>query len=435
MRPISFALALLLLSAGSSWAQEAAPTLLDIKVRVDTIWILLAGMLVFMMNLGFALLEAGLCRAKNVVNILSKNVLILAMTSISYWMIGWGLMYGHGNSFAGFSDFFLSPAAEPGKIPQYAIFFFQMGFAATSASIVSGAVAERVKYTSFLLFGLLMVAIIYPLCGHWVWAADGWLNKLGFLDFAGSTAVHSVGGWAALTGAIILGPRNGKFVGGVMKPMPGHNQALTALGAMILWFGWFGFNPGSQLAADPGPIASIIVATNIAGAAGVIAASAVTFFLLGKPDLSMAFNGGLAGLVAVTAGCNAVSPFGAVLIGIMAGVLVAAGVIFFDKIHVDDPIGAISVHLLNGVWGTLAVGFFHMEKGLFYGGGFHQIFVQLAGVVAVAIYGLAISVAAWKAINAVMGLRVLAEEEFDGLDLGEHGMEAYPEFMKTRGMM
>lgn len=413
---------------GVGFAEEAGgPSNAELKIIADTVWLLITGVLVFFMNTGFACLESGLCRAKNTVNILSKNVIVFAMASLSYWMVGWGLMYGEGNSIVGLSDFFLSVPDAGDGVPKLASFFFQLVFAATAATIVSGAVAERIKYPSFFVFSFLLVAVIYPVSGHWTWGG-GWLSELGFADFAGSTIVHSVGGWAALTGAIILGPRLGKFQEGGVKPIPGHSQALATLGMFILWLGWFGFNPGSQLAADAGPIAHITVTTNMSAAAGVVGATFATYLTLGKPDLSMALNGALAGLVGITAGCDGVSVLGAVIIGLIAGFIVVYSVIFFDKIRVDDPVGAISVHLVNGAWGTLAVGLFNTESGLFYGGGASQLFKQVVGIVSIGAYVVVVSAILWLAVKAVMGLRVSSDEEHEGLDLGEHGMEAYPDF-------
>ncbi len=419
----------LALTATPAFAEEAAPeiTPTELKVIADTMWLLIAGMLVFFMNTGFAMLEAGLCRQKNTVNILSKNVIVFGMASISFWLVGWGFMYGEGNPFIGLNDFLLSIPGEEGGVPKEASFFFQLVFAATAATIVSGAVAERIKYPSFFVFSFLLVAVIYPVTGHWTWGG-GWLSELGFGDFAGSTIVHSVGGWAALTGAIILGPRLGKYTANGMRPIPGHSQSLATLGMFILWLGWFGFNPGSQLAADAGPIAHITVTTNMAAAAGVLGATLISYLLMGKPDLSMALNGALAGLVGITAGCDGVSIMGSVIIGFIAGTIVVFSVMFFDKIKIDDPVGALSVHLVNGIWGTLAVGLFNTESGLLYGGGISQLIIQVIGIVSIGAYVAIISTVLWLVIKAVMGLRVSSEEEYEGLDVGEHGMEAYPDF-------
>jgi Amt family ammonium transporter len=309
-----------------------------------------------------------------------------------------------------------------------------MVFAATAATIVSGAVAERIKYYSFIVFSIFLVAFIYPVTGHWIWGG-GWLVKMGFSDFAGSLAVHSVGGWAALTGAMILGPRLGKYgKAGQVQPILGHNQGFTTLGMFILWLGWFGFNGGSTMAADPGAIAKIVINTNMAACAGLVTSTLSSIFIIGKPDLSMALNGALAGLVAITAGCDGTGIPGSIIIGLVAGVLVVYSVIFFDKIKVDDPVGALSVHLVNGTWGVLAVGLFHSEEGLFYGGGIGKLGVQTLGVVAVGVTVTALSAALWFGIKAVMGLRVSHEEEYEGLDIGEHGMVAYPDFLISKNV-
>jgi len=418
----------------------------ETKVVLDTLWVLITAFLVFFMNAGFALLETGLCQAKNAVNILAKNFIVFAVSSIAFWVIGFGLMFGDGTGFLGLGGWFLtgadnSPATGNSYsgvfsalswtgVPLAAKFFFQLVFAGTAATIVSGAVAERIKFFSFVVFSFILVALIYPIVGHWAWGG-GWLSRLGFVDFAGSTVVHTVGGWAALLGAIILGPRAGKYRNdGKIKPIPGHNMSLATLGTLILWLGWFGFNPGSTMAADPLAISNIALKTNMAAAAGCLTAAIVSYLVLSKPDLSMILNGTLAGLVAVTAGCNAVSMFGSVCIGVIGGILVVYAVLFFDKIRVDDPVGALSVHLINGVFGTAAVGLFDLKNGLFYGGGARLLGVQLLGILAVGAFVAAMSGLAWLALKATLGIRVSAEEERDGLDLGEHGMEAYPGFVQ-----
>jgi len=426
----------------------------ETKVVLDTLWVLITAFLVFFMNAGFALLETGLCQAKNAVNILAKNFIVFAVSSIAFWVIGFGLMFGDGTGFLGLGGWFLtgadnSPATGNSYsgvfsalswtgVPLAAKFFFQLVFAGTAATIVSGAVAERIKFFSFVVFSFILVALIYPIVGHWAWGG-GWLSRLGFVDFAGSTVVHTVGGWAALLGAIILGPRAGKYRNdGKIKPIPGHNMSLATLGTLILWLGWFGFNPGSTMAADPLAVSNIALKTNMAAAAGCLTAAIVSYLVLSKPDLSMILNGTLAGLVAVTAGCNAVSMFGSVCIGVIGGILVVYAVLFFDKIRVDDPVGALSVHLINGVFGTAAVGLFDLKNGLFYGGGARLLGVQLLGILAVGAFVAAMSGLAWLALKATLGIRVSAEEERDGLDLGEHGMEAYPGFVQIApdpGMM
>jgi Amt family ammonium transporter len=429
----------MLLGASSLMAQD--PTTADLKIAADTVWVVIAAALVFFMNAGFAMLETGLCRAKNAVNILSKNVIVFAIASLAYWVVGFGLMFGDGNPFVGLTGWFLqgadnSPAmgdAYTGVfsalnwtgVPLEAKFLFQMVFAATAATIVSGAVAERIKFISFIAFSFVLVAVIYPITGHWIWGG-GWLAARGFLDFAGSTAVHSVGGWAALMGALILGPRIGKYAkDGSVNAMPGHHMGYAVIGTFILWLGWFGFNPGSTMAADPGAIARIAINTTMAAAAGAFVATFVAWMMSGKPDLSMILNGSLAGLVAITAPCANVTLAPSVLIGAVGGLLVVLGVTLFDKLHIDDPVGALSVHLINGVWGTLAFGLFSTTTGLFYGFGPAHLITQVIGVAAVGVFTVITAGITFLAIKAVMGLRVSAAEEVEGLDLGEHGMEAY----------
>jgi Amt family ammonium transporter len=430
----------------------------DLKVALDTVWVLVAGFLVFFMSLGFAGVESGFCRAKNAVAILAKNFIVFAVSSIAFLVLGFGLMFGDGNAIFGTQGLFFAdgPDNSPAMgdaykgvysalnwtgVPLWAKFFFQLVFAATAATIVSGAVAERVRFGAFYIFSFVMVGLIYPVVGHWIWGG-GWLAKLGMFDFAGSTVVHSVGGWAALAGAIMLGPRLGKYTkDGKMHPIPGHSIALGTLGVFVLWFGWFGFNPGSTMAADPGAIARIAVATNTAAAAAAISASIAAWLLLGKPDLTMVLNGALAGLVAITAPCAFVSIGASLIIGLVAGVLVVASVLFFDRVKVDDPVGAVSVHLVCGVFGTLALGLFAQDhftpnttgNGLFFGGGLKLFMAQLVGVVVVGIFTFGVSMIGWGAIKAVMGIRVSAEEEYEGLDLGEHGISAYPEFHTSSG--
>jgi Amt family ammonium transporter len=315
-------------------------------------------------------------------------------------------------------------------VPLYAKFFFQLVFAGTAATIVSGAVAERIKFGTFVAFSFILVGVIYAIGGHWAWGG-GWLADMGFLDFAGSTVVHSIGGWAALAGVIVLGPRIGKYQpDGTVKPIPGHNMTSATLGCLILWLGWFGFNPGSTMAADPAAIASIAVNTNMAAAAGCLSATLVAWLLLGKPDLSMIINGTLAGLVAITAPCSVVGPGSSMIIGLVAGVLVVYAVLFFDKVKIDDPVGAISVHLVNGVFGTLAVGLFASDGGLFFGGGFGKTVTQLVGIGAVGATTFALSMVAWLILKSTIGIRVSKSEEIEGLDVGEHGIEAYAGFVQ-----
>ncbi len=424
----------------------------DLKIALDTVWVLITAFLVFFMNLGFASVESGFARSKNAVNILSKNFIVFAVSSLGFLLLGWGIMFGDGNGFMGTSGLFFvggadnSPATGDAYsgvysaiswtgIPLWAKFFFQLVFCGTAATIVSGAVAERIKYISFIIFSFALTLLIYPVVGHWIWGG-GWLAGKGFWDFAGSTVVHSVGGWAALTGAIILGPRIGKYKDGKVKSIPGHNMSLATIGAIILWLGWFGFNPGSTMAADPSSIAHIVVTTNTAGIVAVLTATATSWIILGKPDLGMSINGLLAGLVAITAPCAFVTVPASLIIGAVAGIIVVLAVIFFDKVRVDDPVGAVSVHLVNGVFGTICVGLFAKDgitgaatgNGLFYGGGFKLLGAQLLGVVSVAAFVIISSSLVWLAIKFTLGIRVSKEEEIQGLDIGEHGNQAYPDF-------
>lgn len=520
----------------------------DIKVGADTVWVMITGMLVFFMNLGFACVESGMCRAKNCVNILSKNFIVFAVTTIGFWALGWGIMFGSGENDDWYGKTGVamvkgkdnSPAMtqfqptlledikkelgvdlsdekvaaankdvkkayddtlaawakvdsntkdkmEGGKVvlgddkkpvqedvsvsfkasaggktfektylakdfywgdysaiawagvPLWAKFFFQLVFAGTAATIVSGAVAERIKYHAFIIFSLIMAIAIYPIVGHWVWGG-GVLQDMGFLDFAGSTQVHSIGGWAALVAVIILGPRIGKYgPNGKVNAIPGHNMTAATIGCLILWFGWFGFNPGSTMAVNAKLIAHCAVTTNLAAAIATLTATATAWLIIGKPDIGMTLNGCLAGLVAITAGCAFVSIEASLVIGAIAGVIVVLGVIGFDKIGIDDPVGATSVHLLNGVFGTIAIGLWGNSDlipatnaggtaGLFNGGGTQLLFVQLTGVLYTAGYVIVASAVAWLVIKAVFGMRVSAEEEMEGLDIGEHGNEAYHGF-------
>jgi Amt family ammonium transporter len=442
--------------AAVAFTAEMAEQLANTKIALDTMWVLLTAFLVFFMNLGFAMVESGLARSKNCVNILAKNFIVFGCSSLAFYIIGWGLMFGDGNGFLGTSGLFFvngadnSPATADAYqgvyssinwtgVPIWAKFFFQLVFAGTAATIVSGAVAERIKFLSFIAFSFVIVGLIYPITGHWVWGG-GWLQKAGMWDFAGSTVVHSVGGWAALAGVIMLGPRIGKYTrDGRVNPIPGHSMTSATLGVLVLWFGWFGFNPGSTMAAAAGDIARIAVTTNTAAAAAAVSSTFTAWLLLGKPDLSMILNGCLAGLVAITAPCAFVSVGSSAIIGLLAGVLVVFAVLFFDKVRCDDPVGALSVHLVCGVFGTICVGLFAQDSimpkttgdGLLFGGGTGLLMTQLMGVVTVGIYTLAVSLLAWGLIKAVMGLRVSPEEEIEGLDIGEHGNAAYPDFAQS----
>jgi len=391
-------------------------------------WMLVSTFLVFIMHLGFASLETGLTQSKNTVNILFKNVSIIAIGILTYALCGFNLMYpGDFNGYFGFAGFGISsPDGAAGLIDYaggaytyYTDFIFQAMFAATAATIVSGAVAERIKLPSFLVFSTMYVAIIYPIAGSWKWGA-GWLDQMGFYDFAGSTLVHSVGGWAALVGAIILGPRLGKYAkDGSIKPIRGHNLPLASIGVFLLWFGWYGFNGGSVLSADPGGVSLVFVTTTLSGAAGIIGAMVASWSISKKPDLSMILNGSLAGLVGITAGADVISPINSIIVGFIAGLIVVVAVIQLDKAKIDDPVGAISVHLVCGIWGTLAVGIFSSS---------HSIVTQLLGVLAYGVFCLIASLGLFLAIKSLMGLRVSEEEEIIGLDIGEHDMESYAGF-------
>ncbi|MDX1957049.1 MAG: ammonium transporter [Leptospiraceae bacterium] len=435
--------------------KELADSIATLKVGLDTLWVLVAGMLVFFMNAGFALVESGFARSKNTVNILAKNFIVFALSTFSFWAIGWGLMFGNGNEYIGGDGLWFVTGADNSPatgdaykgaytsinwtgVPLYAKFFFQLVFAGTAATIVSGAVAERIKFTSFMVFSVILVAVMYPITGHWVWGG-GFLGAGNFRDFAGSTVVHSVGGWAALAGAIVLGPRHGKYLpNGQLKPILGHNMTSAALGTLILWLGWFGFNPGSTMAVGDGSaISHVLLNTNIAAAMGALGATVAAWILLKKPDLGMVLNGTLAGLVAITAPCAFVTITSGAIIGFIGGVLVVVSVLFFDKIKIDDPVGATSVHLVNGVWGTLAVGLFYsadVTKAVagianaaeFTAGG--QTLTQLKGILAVGAFTLVISFIIWFVLKLAGGIRVSEDEEIEGLDLGEHGNEAYPDF-------
>jgi Amt family ammonium transporter len=438
-------------SAAMAAAQDAEPAMAT-SVALDTLWVLLAGGLVFFMNTGFGMLESGLCRSKNTVNVLAKNFIVFALASLSFYILGWGLMFGDGSGFMGTHGLFMLSGADNSPamgdayqgvygsinwtgVPLLAKFFFQLVFAATAATIVSGAVAERIKFMAYMILAFVLVGVMYPITGHWIWGG-GWLAGLGFWDFAGSTVVHSVGGWAALAGALLLGPRIGKYTkDGKVSPIPGHNMSSAFAGCFILWLGWFGFNPGSTMGmADTDLVARIFVTTNMAAAAGAFSATVVAWVKLGKPDFSMILNGCLAGLVAITAPCAWVSVPASIVIGLVAGALVVFAVLFFDSVRVDDPVGAISVHLVNGVWGTLAVGLFaHPEFGasLLENGRGALIVAQLIGIAAVGVFTFAVSIAVWLAIKATYGLRVSPEEEMEGLDYGEHGMQAYPDFQQS----
>lgn len=403
------------------------------QYMADTVWVLVTAFLVFWMQAGFAMLETGFTRAKNAVNVLMKNLLDFCIASIAYWAVGFALMFGNGTPLLGLTGFFVGAHSSPNlfsalawtSVPVLAAWFFQLVFAGTAATIVSGAMAERTKFPAYLLYSLFISLIIYPVSGHWIWGG-GWLSALGFKDFAGSTVVHSVGGWLALVGAFMLGPRIGKYTReGKPQAIPGHSIPLATLGVFILWLGWFGFNPGSTMAAAPVDIAHVAVTTNIAAATGALGAMFLAWLKFGKPDAGLTLNGVVAGLVAITAPCAFVSVFGAAIIGLLAGVVMVFSVLFFDKIKIDDPVGAISVHGICGALGTILLGFFDVKDGLLYGGGFHQLAVQIMGVAAVFAWCIVTGFILFGALKATIGLRVSEDEEIEGLDLGEHGTEAY----------
>jgi Amt family ammonium transporter len=409
------------------------------KFMVDNLWILIAAALVFLMHLGFASVEAGLTQAKNTVNILFKNVFIICMGVLSYAIWGFNSMYPGDSwlvegilalgspiagSFSGDTAEVENLTAAYADYTYWADFIFQAMFAATAATIVSGAVAERMKLGSFMIGALVLVTVAYPISGSWKWGA-GWLDNMGFADFAGSSLVHAFGGFAALAAVILLGPRKGKFVDGKIKPIPGHSMPLATIGVFLLFLGWFGFNGGSVLSADPKAVSFVFVTTALAGCAGGLAAAFTSWGFLKKPDLSMALNGMLAGLVGITAGADVINPFPAILVGAIAGALVVASVILFDKIRIDDPVGAISVHGICGIWGTLAVGIFGADAGV------SLFLTQLIGTLSISAFAFVCSLIVFGIIKVALGIRVSDEEEFGGLDIGEHGIEAYPAFVQS----
>ena len=434
-KAITLALLFTTLGIARAWAGDEPPTAISnkeaidlVQTHADYVWTLVAAALVFFMQAGFALVECGFTRAKNAINIMMKNLMDFSIGTLAFWAVGFALMFGATQTgFFGTSGFFLSDF-EPGGDPWVLAFWmFQVVFCATAATIVSGAMAERTKFTGYLAYSVVISAFIYPVFGSWAWGSlfhgSGWLEKLGFIDFAGSTVVHSVGGWVGLAGAIVLGPRLGKYTKeGKVKPILGHSMPLAALGVFILWLGWFGFNPGSTTAASK-DIAMIFVNTNLAAAAGAVLAMITSWVKFGKPEVGMSLNGGLAGLVAITSPCASVSPLSAVIIGAIAGIIVVFSVIFFDRIKVDDPVGAISVHGVNGAWGTLAAGIFNMG-----GTSATIIGVQVLGVVSCFVWTFGTAFIMFKLIDKAIGLRVSPEEEAEGLDMSEHGGMSYPDF-------
>ncbi len=427
------ALAGVLAFGGSAFAADE-PTAADVQTNLNIVWTAVAAFLVFFMQPGFALVEAGFTRAKNACNIIMKNLMDFSIGTIAWWAIGFGLMFGLGSGWIGGGSNLFSADFSNGSDLNWTFFIFQCVFAGTAATIVSGAMAERTKFVSYLVYSIFICGLIYPISGHWFWGglfgggengfANGFMWDMGFLDFAGSTVVHSCGAWIALAGAITLGARTGKYgPDGKSKAIPGHNIPLAALGVFILWFGWFGFNPGSTTTGD-GAIGYIAVTTNLSAAAGAIAAMLAGWVRFGKPDVSMSLNGVLAGLVAITAGCDCVTFGGAIIIGLVAGVLVVVAVEFIDKVlKIDDPVGAVSVHGVCGVWGTIGLCFFHSESSFA-----DLIGVQLIGVAVMFVWAFGTGMILFNILKATIGLRTNREEELKGMDLAEHGNEAYSGF-------
>jgi len=435
MRVLCMVAGWVILIANAVWAGEnPAPSPAEkeaaalVQTNLDYVWTLVAATLVFFMQAGFAMVEAGFTRAKNAINIIMKNLMDFSTGSLTYWAVGFGLMFGLSRTgWIGTSGFFLSDYKPGGDPWVLAFWMFQTVFAATAATIVSGAMAERTRFSGYLIYTVFISGLIYPVFGSWAWGdlfhGGGWLEGLGFIDFAGSTVVHSVGGWAALAGAIVLGPRIGKYTpDGKARPILGHNIPLAALGVFILWMGWFGFNPGSTTAGNK-DIALIFVNTNLAAASGALLAMITSWFKFKKPEASMTLNGALSGLVAITSPCATVSPLSAVVIGAVAGVLVVFAVLFFERRRIDDPVGAVSVHGVNGAWGTLAAGIFNAG-----GTSLKVIGVQMLGIAVCFAWTFTTAFLLFTLIHKTVGLRVSPEEESEGLDLSEHGGEAYPDF-------
>ena len=439
---LSFAAGPVLAESTGATASAIEAAKEELQININIVWTCVAAFLVFFMQAGFAMVEAGFTQAKNAVNILMKNLMDFSIGTIAFFLLGFGLMFGVTNGFFGTTDFAIKNVLGDGAHWNYTFLIFQTVFAGTAATIVSGAMAGRTKFKAYLVYSVFICAFIYPIFGSWAWGGllngNGWLEKLKFCDFAGSTVVHSIGGWLALAGAITLGPRLGKY-GPDKKPKAilGHNIPLAALGVFILWFGWFGFNPGSTTVGN-GEIGRVAVTTNLAAAAGAVMAMLVSWIKGKKPDASMSLNGALAGLVAITAGCYTVTPMGALIIGLVAGALVVLSVLFIDEVlKVDDPVGAVSVHGVCGAFGTIACGLFNAEAvlgtadkstGLFYGGGLSQLGVQFVGVGACFAWAFIIGLVLFTIIKKTVGLRTSVEEELKGLDIGEHGMEAYNGF-------
>ena len=429
---------ILLGTTGNAFAAEDAISVADVKQGLDTVWVLIAAFLVFFMQAGFGMVEAGFIRAKNTCNILTKNFLDFCMASLGFFLVGYALMFGDGNGFIGFkAGWALTGVADTaGGVPVFAYWLFQAAFCGAAATIVAGGMAERMNFKAYLIYSFLISAIIYPIIGHWIWNSGGWLARMGFNDFAGSTVVHTTGGIAALIGTVMLKPRLGKYsLDGKPKAIAGHSIPLASLGVFILWFGWFGFNAGSTISAGNGfDIARVAINTNLAAALGGIGAMITVWWRFGKPDLSMAMNGALAGLVGVTAPCAFVDPWAACVIGFTSGIIVVFGVELLDKLQIDDPVGAVPVHGMCGIWGTLCVGIFGKaalglpNEGFVYSGNPMQLGIQMVGSVSTVVFVLLTMGLVFKIIDLSVGLRVSRTEELRGLDIGEHGMESYSGF-------
>ncbi|MDP6545479.1 MAG: ammonium transporter [Phycisphaerae bacterium] len=442
-RPIAFvavALVVLCVITTPARADGLGGTLGAISA-IDTLWVLMAAFFVFFMQAGFGMVEAGFIRSKNTCNILTKNFVDYCSASIMFFLVGYAFMFGSGNGFIGWDGFALGggaagadgSASVADNLPIWAFWLFQAAFCGAAATIVAGGMAGRMKFPAYLLYTVVISGLVYPIVGHWIWGG-GWLSEMGFHDFAGSTVVHATGGCAALVGTILLGPRLGKYRAGKVKAILGHSIPLASLGVFILWFGWFGFNPGSTLGISGGntnTAAMVAMNTNLSAAAGALSAMVTIWIFAGKPDLGMTMNGCLAGLVAITAPCAVVSPVASLIIGAIGGVIVVLGTLLLDRIRVDDPVGAFPVHGMNGIWGTLSIGLFANTDdftGLFYGGGAKLLGVQALGTFAVAAFVMVSMGIVFVAIKYTIGLRVSKDEELRGLDIGEHGMEAYAGF-------
>jgi ammonium transporter, Amt family len=442
---LASAVGIVLLSVSPALAEGTTKSVKEIATALDTVWVLVAGALVFFMQAGFFFLEGGLTRAKNVSNAMLKGAMDFCLGALIFWAIGFAIMFGTDKGgFIG-TNGFVSNAVNParGHIPLYVFLFFQIAFAGAAATILAGGIAERFKFSAYVIATLCITGLIYPFVGHWIWAEGGWLNRLGMIDFAGSTVVHTVGGVCAFMGALIVGPRVGKYnKDGTANAIPGHSIPMAALGTFILWLGWYGFNPGSTLHASPA-IAHIVMTTTLAASAGGTATMFLTWYRYGKPDVSMSMNGILAGLVAVTAGCASVSMISAAIIGLVAGILVVFAVEFVDKrIRVDDPVGAVSVHAVNGIWGTLAVGLFAQASygrangitavnGLFFGGGVKQLGLQALGSLTTVAWVAVTAGLLFLAMKKTIGLRVDDADQRRGLDITEHNVDAYPDFQQV----